>query len=116
MYCKYCGEQLFDGQTMCVKCGNKIEEEKVVVDNNAPFSQPAKNVKKGNLKGKSKMLMIVTCAFLGFFGAHNFLMGENKKGIVKIVTSFFGVGVILAIIDLVKIVTDNYICNPDAFI
>ena len=44
MYCKYCGEQLFDGQTMCVKCGNKIEEEKVVVDNNAPFSQPAKNV------------------------------------------------------------------------
>jgi TM2 domain-containing membrane protein YozV len=80
------------------------------------FLTIAKNVKKGNIKGKSKMLMIVACAFLGFFGAHNFLMGENKKGIVKIVTSLFGVGIILAIIDLVKIVTDNYICNTDAFI
>jgi hypothetical protein len=43
------------------------------------------------------------------------MMGETKKGIVKIVASLcFGIGAILALIDFIKILTDKYVVNPDA--
>lgn len=69
------------------------------------------------LNGKSKVLMAVICFFLGQIGIHNFMLGEVKKGIVKIVGSILcGVpGLVLMIIDLVKILTDKYEVNADAW-
>lgn len=60
--------------------------------------------------------MAVVCFFLGTIGVHNFIMGETKKGIIKIVTSCIGVGSILALIDFIKILTDKYVIEPDKFI
>ena len=118
MYCKNCGELLFEGQTICIKCGNPIEEQKGNnKNNNSASKQPFKIKNKGDFNGHSKVIIVLLCLFLGSFGAHNFIMGENKKGIVKIIlTVFCGLGFILSIIDLVKITTNNYTYNQDAFI
>ena len=55
--------------------------------------------------------------FLGGIGIHNFMMGETKKGIFKIVMAFCcGIGGILALIDFVKILMDKYVVDPDKLI
>ena len=55
------------------------------------------------------MTMVLICLFLGGFGVHNFMMGEKKKGIMKIILTFCcGIGGILALIDLIKLLTDKY--------
>lgn len=66
------------------------------------------------LNGQDKTTMILICLFLGGFGVHNFMMGETKKGIVKLVTLLCCISGILAIIDLVKICMGNYVVDPDA--
>ena len=115
MYCSNCGEKLFEGQTVCVKCGKAVEQEKKITEKEEIV--PKEKVKAtGNMAGHSKIGMALLCLFLGSFGAHNFIMGENRKGIVKIVGSLFcGVSLILAIIDFVKIVSGTYVCDPQAF-
>ena len=62
-------------------------------------------------------LYILLACFLGGLGIHNFMMGETKKGIFKIVMSFLcGIGAILALIDLIKIAMGTYEVNPDKLI
>ena len=61
--------------------------------------------------------MLLICFFLGGLGIHNFMMGETKKGIFKIIMSFVcGIGAILALIDLIKIAMGSYEVNPDKLI
>ena len=118
MYCKNCGEKLFEHQTVCIKCGTPVEElsQKTLQSNEPVQNQPKNQKVNGNLNGHGKGIIAILCLFLGSFGAHNFIMGENKKGIVKLVTSFFGVGFFLALFDFIRIITNNYTYNPDAFI
>ena len=129
MFCKNCGEALNDNQAICLKCGVKVGEGNQFCANcGQPLPDPQATVclncgvaiKNNNgtnsdyLAGKDKMTMILICLFLGGLGIHNFMMGETKKGIMKIVASLcFYLGGILAIIDLVKIATDKYEVNPD---
>lgn len=69
------------------------------------------------LNGQDKVTMAVICFFLGGLGIHNFMMGENKKGIFRIVTTFCcGIGAIFALIDFIKILCDSYVVNPDALV
>ncbi len=71
-----------------------------------------------DLAGKNALGMAIICIVLGAFGIHNFLMGETKKGIVKVVgTLLCGiVGSILAWYDMIKIVTDKYTVDTNGFI
>ena len=99
-YCKYCGKEVNANATFCINCGCAIEKE----GGNA-----------SNLNGKDKTTVALLCFFLGGLGIHNFYMGENKKGIMKIVFSFLcGIGGILALIDFIKILMDSYEYNPEA--
>lgn len=69
------------------------------------------------LNGQDKVTMAVICIFFGGLGIHNFMMGESKKGIFRIVTTFCcGIGAIFALIDFIKILCDSYIVDPDALI
>lgn len=68
------------------------------------------------LGGKDKTAIALLAFFLGGFGIHNFVLGETKKGIIKIVLSWTGISGILALIDFVKILTDGYEVNPDKYI
>ncbi len=125
MYCKNCGEQMNDNQAICLKCGVKTGQGNGFCANCgqpvAPEAEVCLNcgvaVKKaGNFGKYDKVTIAVICFFLGFLGIHNFMLGETKKGIIKIVFSLcFGIGAILALIDFIRILMDSYEVNPDKF-
>lgn len=124
MYCKNCGEQMNDNQAICIKCGVKVGEGTVYCANCGKELPPNADVclncgvavkKPGATYGNyDKVVIALVCFFLGGIGIHNFMLGETKKGIVKIVLSFcFGIGSILALIDFIRILMDKYEINPD---
>ncbi len=127
MFCKNCGTEMNENQAICVSCGVKVGDGSAFCPN-CGKTLPAGaevclncgvSVKKaaGNLNGQDKTVMILICLFLGGLGIHNFMMGETKKGIFKIVASFCcGIGGILALIDLIKIAMGSYVVDPEKLI
>lgn len=124
MFCKNCGEQMNDNQAICIKCGVKVGEGTAYCANCGKDLAPGADVclncgvavkKAAAGYGKyDKITIALICFFLGGLGIHNFMLGETKKGVVKIVLSFcFYIGSILALIDFIKILTDKYEVNPD---
>lgn len=124
MYCKNCGELMNDNQAICLKCGVKAGEGNLFCancgKNVAPNAEVCLNcgvaIKKASAGygNYDKITIALICFFLGGLGIHNFMLGETKKGIVRIVLSLcFGIGAIIALIDFVKILTDKYEINPD---
>ncbi len=125
MFCKNCGTAMNDNQDFCTNCGaKKGNGDKFCANCGQPIAPNADiclncgmSVKKNYLNGHDKVSMAVLCFFLGGLGIHNFVMGENKKGIFKIIMSLcFGIGAILALIDFIKILIDSYEVNPDKLI
>lgn len=124
MYCKNCGEQMNDNQAICLKCGVKTGQGNAFCANCGQSVAPEAEVclscgvavKKagGNYGNYDKIVIALVCFFLGYLGIHNFMLGETKKGVVKIVfTVLCGIGTILALIDFIKILLDKYEINPD---
>jgi hypothetical protein len=127
MFCKNCGESLNENQAICVKCGVKVGEGNSFcancgkeIDANASVCLNCGVAVKsaaGDLNGQDKIVMILVCLFLGGLGIHNFMMGETKKGVFKIIMSFLcGLGGILALIDLVKIAMGKYVVDPNKLV
>ena len=127
MYCKNCGEAINANQAICVKCGVKVGDGASFCANCGQVVQPNAEVcmscgvavKKANdkLNGQDKTVMILICLFLGGLGIHNFMMGETKKGIFKIIMSCLcGIGAIFALIDLIKIAMGTYVVDPDKLV
>ena len=126
MFCRNCGGEMNDNQAICLKCGVKTGEGNAYCSNCGASVSPEAAVclscgvaiKKaaaagGDLGGKDKIVIALVCFFLGGIGIHNFMMGETKKGVAKIVLSMcFGLGSILALIDLIKILMDKYVVDP----
>lgn len=107
--CLKCGVKVGEGSLYCSNCGKNVEPNAEVCLNCGVAIK--KNVGYGNY---DKITLAIICFFLGGIGIHNFILGETKKGIVKIVLSFcFGIGAILALIDFVRILTDKYEVNPN---
>ncbi len=129
MFCKNCGVQMNDNQAICVSCGVKVGDGDKFCANCGKEIAPGAAVclncgvatKKakaaGDLGGQDKVVMILICLFLGGIGIHNFMMGETKKGVFKIVMSLCcGLGAIFALIDLVKIAMGSYVVDPNKLI
>ena len=133
MYCKNCGEQMNDIQAICLKCGVKAGDGNRFCSNCgqpvepgaavclscgvATAPQNTNNNANGNLGGYDKVTMALVCFFLGGLGIHNFMMGENKKGITRILLSLCcGIGGIIALIDFIRILTGSYTVDPNAYI
>lgn len=127
MYCKNCGEPMNDNQAICVKCGVKVGGGSAYCANCGQTISPNADVcmncgvavKKagGDLNGQDKIVVILVCLFLGGFGIHNFMMGETKKGVFRIIMSLFcGLGSIFALIDLIKIAVGSYVVDPDKLV
>lgn len=128
MYCKNCGEQLNDNQAICLKCGVKVGEGNAFCANCGNALAPEatvclncgvanKTTKPGDLGGHDKVVMILICFFLGGLGIHNFMMGETKKGVFKIIMLFCcGLGGVFALIDLIKMAMDKYEVDPEKLI
>ena len=128
MFCKNCGEAMNDNQAICLKCGVKTGTGNAFCANCGNAVNPNADVClscgvaiKNNgvngdyLNGKDKVTMALICFFLGWLGIHNFMLGETKKGVLKIVLSFcvVGIGGILALVDFVRILTDSYVVDPN---
>lgn len=62
---------------------------------------------KAEQKSK-KWKLVIVCFLFGGFGIHNFMMGETKKGVIKILLCWTGISAIIALVDLVKLLTDSY--------
>lgn len=112
--CLKCGVKTGDGNKFCANCGKEINPNaEVCVSCGVSLKKQA----GGNLNGQDKIVMLLVCFFLGGLGIHNFMMGETKKGIFKIIMSFVcGIGGILALIDLVKIAMGTYIVDPNKLV
>lgn len=125
MFCKNCGKPLNDNQAICLQCGVKAGDGDMFCANCGQPVNPGADVclncgaavkKGGSLDGDNKILMAILCFFLGGLGVHNFVLGETKKGFMKILLSLcFGIGAILALVDFIRILTDSYEVNPDKF-
>lgn len=130
MFCKSCGEQMNDNQAICLKCGVEVgkgnafcancgtplnPDAAVCLNCGVAVAKPEAKDSANYLNGKDKTTIILVCLFLGGFGIHNFMMGESKKGIIKIVFTFLcGIGGLLALIDLIKIIMGTYKYDPNA--
>jgi uncharacterized membrane protein YvbJ len=117
--CLQCGVEVGKGNTHCYNCGNPVNPEAafclscgVSLNNNKNANQ--ENKAAGDLAGYNKITIALVCFFLGGLGIHNFMMGENKKGIAKILLSFLcGIGGILALVDFIKILVGSYVVNTE---
>lgn len=130
MFCKNCGKPMNDNQAICLNCGVKTGVGEGYCANCGNAVAPGAEVcmscgvaiKKGgsndDYKGMGKIGIALICFFFGGIGIHNFILGETKKGIFKIIASFclFGIGSIFALIDFIKILVDKYEINPDKLI
>ncbi len=126
MYCRNCGQEINENQAICLACGVKKGDGKKYCQNcGKPVEENATVCmncgvaikKSGNFGNYDKITIALICFFLGAIGIHNFLLGENKKGIVKIVASFCcGLGEILALIDFIRILVDKYEVDPEKLI
>lgn len=129
MFCKNCGNAMNDNQAICLNCGVKTGDGSSFCQNcGNPVAPGAeyclscgvalKNAAAANgqyLNGKDKITVALICFFLGGWGIHNFMLGETKKGIVKIIAYFcFGISGILALIDFIKILCDKYVVDQNA--
>lgn len=106
-YCSNCGKEVNEGAAVCVSCGCSITK------NEAKNNGEAHHIEQ---KDKTKIALI--CFFFGLIGIHNFMMGESKKGIFKIISTFFCLPVpaILALIDFIKILMGSYVIDPNKLI
>lgn len=110
--CLKCGVKTGEGNAYCSNCGASVSPEAAVCLSCGVAIKKAAAA-GGDLGGKDKIVIALVCFFLGGLGIHNFMMGETKKGIVKIVASFcFYLGGLLALIDLIKILMDKYVVDP----
>ena len=132
MYCKSCGHIMNENQAICLECGTKTGDgDKFCPNCGCEVAQKAEycmscgvalrsqGLKKSGIKlNEDKLILVLICLFLGEFGIHNFIMGENKKGVFKLIATFLlcGTGWIFALVDLIKIAMDTYVIEPDKLI
>ena len=58
-------------------------------------------------EGKSQLVAVLLCFFLGGLGVHDFYMGYIGKGILQIFLSLILIGFILVIIDFIRLLTGS---------
>lgn len=129
MFCRNCGQEMNENQAICLNCGVKTGVGNKfcnncgnATDENAQVclncGVALKNKNGEYLNGQDKVVMILVCLFLGSLGIHNFMMGETKKGVFRIIATFLlcGIGEIFALIDLVKIAMGSYVVDPDKLV
>ena len=96
-YCHVCGKKVGILSRKCKHCG-------------ALFYHKCEDY----LDGHNRFVIALTALLFGELGIHCFIMGERKKGVDRLLwTLLCGIGVIIALIDAIAILTGNYECEPD---
>ena len=126
MFCKNCGTEINEnaaacmgcgfakgtGEKFCSNCGKEINPGAVICTNCGVSVKPANAVPFG--EQKSKLVAVLLAFFLGSIGIHDFYLGYNKYGVIKIVlTCCTGIGGgIWALVDFIRLLTGSL--NKDA--
>lgn len=91
MFCYKCGAEIDDEAVICLKCGcatkNYDSKKSAVLDPNA--------------SPKSRLVALLLCIFLGFWGVHRFYLGKIGTGIVWCLT--FGCIYVGWIVDIIML-------------
>ena len=101
-YCGYKEKSALNSTAVAPSSGQPVGQPQVIINNQAiPNSVVVASVSK-----KSKMVALLLCIFLGWFGAHRFYVGKNRTGILYLFTfGLFGIG---WIIDIILIVVGSF--------
>jgi TM2 domain-containing membrane protein YozV len=105
MYCRNCGTELPDGTEFCSNCGVNPATGQTQVPPTQPF-QTEGTIPPG-YQQKSKMVAGLLGIFLGGLGVHQFYLGNNQAGVIRIVVSVVtcGIGSIWGFIEGIMILT-----------
>jgi len=97
--CKFCNREItsFD-KDLCPYCGGKkpIDESYKTMDITRHIDPLSGEYKL--YKSKSKNVAIVLCCLFGYFGAHDFYLLYNKRGILSLLCSLCFVGIVGSIL------------------
>ena len=116
-YCVNCGKEINPGTAFCPNCGASVTADAEYCLGCGVSLKKAAGAQGNYLNGQDKVVMILISLFLGGFGIHNFMMGETKKGIFRIIMTFcLGLGYIFALIDLIKIASGSYVVDPEKLV
>lgn len=74
-FCHNCGAQTMQGAAVCTNCGIAL--------GNAPVA---------NSQGKSKLAAGLLGIFLGYFGVHNFYLGNTGKAVAQLLITLLTCG------------------------
>lgn len=91
-YCFACGAEIHELTEICPKCGVRQPGIKCV-------------------SGKSGIVTLLLCLFLGVFGIHRFFVGKTGSGIAQLILSILTAsigGIIWATIDLIMILCGSF--------
>ncbi len=90
-FCSNCGKEINPGAAICTACGAAVRTAGLGTGE------------------KSKLVAVLLAFFLGNIGVHDFYLGYNKNGIIKIIlTVCTGVGGgIWALIDFIRLLTGS---------
>jgi hypothetical protein len=117
MYCRNCGNEVFEEAVMCVACGTPPKSgNKYCYNCKAETSADAvicmkcgarlKNDNPIESEGKDWLTTLLLCLFLGGFGIHRFYTKHTVIGVIQLLT-LGGCG-IWALIDLIMIIIGSY--------
>lgn len=100
MKCEYCGAPLLKSTKICPYCKqvNDEYEEKPLVKLKETLYKEKEDNNASNKKSllAKKIISLILCITLGYFGVHKFFEGKIGMGMLYILTcGFFGIGVII---------------------
>lgn len=125
MYCKNCGNNMDDKDSVCINCGTPAGQGNSYCRNCGTAVSPGAavcmtcghalgNASVAGTGTKSKMAAGLLGIFLGGWGIHNFYLGYTTKAIIQIILTVCscGIGGIWGFIEGILILCGNI--NTDA--
>lgn len=83
MFCFKCGKEIKDDAKFCEFCGQQIDTSIEIKQ------EPQLVYVKQEKEPKSQFVAIICCLFLGMIGIHDFYMGNNGRGVTKLLIMIF---------------------------
>ncbi len=125
MYCRNCGNNMDDKDSVCINCGTPAGQGNSYCRNCGTAVSPGAavcmtcghalgNASVAGTGAKSKMAAGLLGIFLGSWGIHNFYLGYTTKAIIQIILTVCscGIGGIWGFIEGILILCGNI--NTDA--